>query len=495
MEGKNTADFLKGEFASTDFTFQKKGEGKMKKRRLVFVSVLLVFAMILGACGGKATPTPVPTKAPTQAPTQAPTKAPTKAPTTAPTKSPTKAPTKPAGGAKVDVMAVWGGEELDSFKAVYSVWEKETGNKVQYEGTRDLTAVLKTRVEGNNPPDIAILPNPGLAMEYAKQGKLVPLDGFMDMNQLKKDYAKAWLDVGTYNGKLYAIVFKAANKGTIWYSPKRFKEKGYQIPKTWDELLSLSDKIAKDGGVPWSIAAESGSASGWPLTDWIAQIVLTQSGPEVYDKWVKHEIPWTDPAIKKAFQTFGEIATHKGWVLNGVDGILATNFVDGSYAIMDGSAYMYYLGDFTQGFIAKQYPKAVPGKDYAFFPWPTINPKYAGGITGGCDVVVMFKDTPAARSFIEYLASAKAQEIWAKRGGYTSPNRSVPLSVYPNDIARDSAKMLTTASAFRVGAGDLMGGAVQQAFWKGSLEYVQHPDKLDDILKQIEAKAVEQYGK
>jgi len=435
----------------------------MKRSLFVIVALLVVIAMLLAA----------------QCP---------------PPASPTAAPTKPAPG-KVNVMAVWGGDEADSFKAVYGPWEKDTGNTVQYEGTRDLTAVLKTRVQGGNPPDIAILPNPGLMVEYAKDGKLVALDGILDMTQMKADYAKAWLDTGSYGGKLYGVILKAANKGTVWYNPKAFQAKGYTPPKTWAEMIALSDKIVADGGTPWSVATESGAATGWSLTDWIAQIVLTQSGPDVYDKWVKHEIPWTDPAIKKAFETFGQIATKKGYVLGGADGILATNFVNGCYPLYEEppKAYMYYLGDFTEGFITKQFPSVKAGETYDFFPWPSITAQYDGGITGGCDVVVVFKDTPQSQSFIKYLASAKAQIIWAKLGGYTSPNKSVSLEAYPNPIAKKSAQMLTAASTFRIGAGDLMGGAVQAEFWKQSTEFVKNPTKLDDQLAAIEAKAKEQY--
>ncbi|MBC7264714.1 MAG: extracellular solute-binding protein [Chloroflexi bacterium] len=448
------------------------------KKLAVAISLVAVLSMVLGACAPAPTPTPRPfPRTPTPAPT---------------TPEPT-VPPKDLAGQTVNVMGVWGGAELDTFKAAYAPWEERTGAKVEGEFTRDLIAVLKTRVEAGNPPDIAILPNPGEMVTYAKAGKLQELN-FLDMTALKKDYAQAWLDVGSYQGKLYAIAFKAANKGTVWYSPKNFAAKGYSIPTTWDELLALSDKIVADGATPWSIATESGAATGWSLTDWIAQIVLTQSGPEVYDKWVAHQIPWTDPAIKKAFQTFGQIATTSGYVLNGVDGIIATNFINGSYAIMDGTAYMYFLGDFTEGFIRDQYPEAVPGQDYAFFPWPDKGWPGSGGITGGVDVVVCFNDKPATKSFMAYLASAEPQTIWAKAGGYTSPNKSVPLDAYPNAVARTSAEMLTTATSFRVGAGDLMGGALQQEFWKQAVEFVKNPANLDAYLAALEAKAIEQMG-
>jgi alpha-glucoside transport system substrate-binding protein len=142
-----------------------------------------------------------------------------------------------------------------------------------------------------------VLPNPGFMQQLAAQGKLIPLDSFLDMNQIKQDYSQGWLDLGTYNGHLYALFYKAANKGTIWYNPKAFTAGGYQAPSTWSDLITLSDKIAQGGKYPWSMGLSSAAASGWPAADWIAQIYLSQNGGAMYDKWVAHQIPWTDPSI------------------------------------------------------------------------------------------------------------------------------------------------------------------------------------------------------
>ncbi len=396
----------------------------------------------------------------------------------------------------VTVMGVWRGGEIEAFEEVVAGWEADTGGTMEFEGTRDLSAILRARVAGDNPPDLAILPNPALLVDFAETGDLIALDDILDMDQIDNDYGEAWIDLGTVNGDLYGLFVKAATKSTVWHNPKSFDEAGYEIPETWDDLLALSDQMLEDGVAPWSIGIESGGATGWPATDWIAEILLTESGPDVYDQWVDHEIPWTDPAIESAFEKFGEVALTEGYVPGGVDAILSTGFQDASYLPFEDppQAHMYFLGAFTQGFIAEQFPDLVPEEDYDFFKFPYIDPAYEGAVTGGADVVVMFNDTPSARSLMNYLATADAWVPWAEAGGYSSPNRSLDLAVYPDPLAAKAAEQLTESPIFRFGAGDMMPSEVQNAFWTGVVDYLQNPDRLDDILGEIEAVAVESYG-
>jgi alpha-glucoside transport system substrate-binding protein len=397
----------------------------------------------------------------------------------------------------VNVLGPWSGGELKDFQDVVSPWEKETGYTMAFVSTRDLNAVLTTRLEAGDPPDVTILPNPGFMHELAETNKLIPLDTILDMNRIKEDYARTWLGLGRYQGKLYAIFYKASSKGTIWYSPKNFRGQGYSVPKTWKEMMTLADRIVSQGGTPFVIGAESGAATGWPLTDWIEIIVLNRFGPEIYDKWVDHDIPWTDPAIRGAFETLGRIVHTPKYAYGGPAGVLATNFINGTYALYTTppGAYMNYLGGFAQGFIKKQYPNLKPGEDYGFFPFPIIEPKYAGGVTGGADVIVLTKDTPGARSFIQYLSTAKAQEIWAKKGGFIASNKSVKLGAYPDVIAKQMALQLANAKIFRFDGSDLMPAKVNDSFWKATVDYVNNPAGLDKILKSVEEVATETYGK
>ena len=393
--------------------------------------------------------------------------------------------------ASIDVLNVWSGEELDSFHAVVAPFIKTTGIAVNLESTRNLTVALTIRLRENDPPGVVVLPNPAQMRQMASQQQLMRLDTFLDMQAMRSGYASDWLDMASYQGKLYALIYKAANKGTIWYSPTHFKAQGYQIPRTWAELIALSDKIAQSGHYPWSLGVENATASGWPAADWIAEIYLRKFGKELYDQWVTHKIPWTHSSVKEAFQLFGQIAGGKHYIKDAPHSILRTSFTDACYAPFANppQAYMNYLGDFAPGFITSQFKGAQPGVDFDFFPFPILDERYAGAVTGSADLVVAMRTDDRVREFMKYLSSAAAQAIWVRRGGATSVNRDVDLANYPNDVARASAHMLANASTFRFGADDMMPFAVERVFWQQVQNFIADQDQLDDILNTIEISA------
>lgn len=390
-------------------------------------------------------------------------------------------------GQVVHVLGLWSGPELDSFEAIKAAWEQETGGAVKWQGTQNVAETLEVGSETGDAPEIAILPNPGLMHRLASDGTLVPLDAVLDMGQVMKDYARAWIDLGSDHGTLYGILVKASSKSTVWYSPKAFVAAGYGVPTTWDDMLVLADTMVADDRTPFSVVAPASPAAGWALTDWISQLVLSACGPDHYDEWVAGSIPWTDACIKQAFERFVRIVDTPGYVLGGAQGILGTTDADGSYPMYSDppAAYMYYLASFAQAFIASRYPDLRPGDGYDAFSFPSIEPANAGAVMVGADVVVMLKDTPAARSFMTYLAGASAQEAWVDLGGFTSVNRSVSLDRYPDAVARHVAQELTRATVSRFGAGDLMPAAVQRAWWGAMLELVQDPKSLDSTLKML----------
>ena len=394
----------------------------------------------------------------------------------------------PARGNRVSVLGVWGGSELESFLAMVRPFEQRTGVTVEFEGTRDINAVLTTRVKGGNPPDIAGVPGPGQMAELARAGALISLNDVVDLAALKQQYAAGWIDLATVDGKLYAVFIKAALKGLIWYNGGVFQARGYTVPTTWDGLIALTNRIAQEGGTPWCIGLESGAASGWPATDWIETIMLRTAGPETYVKWYRHEIPWTDPAVKTAWQMFGTIAARERNVYGGIEGELATNFGESPFPLFThppGCA-LHFQASFIQDFIQQQYPGLRPITDLNFFPFPRIAPQVPPSVEVAGDLLAMFRDTPQARALIRYLTTPEAHAIWVKRGGALSPNRRVGPREYPDPLARRVAEILTGAQTVRFDASDMMPDAVNSAFVEATMTYVQHPDRLDQILDDLE---------
>ncbi len=404
----------------------------------------------------------------------------------------TKVVEVPVSRGVVTVLGVWGGDELANFQEAVFPFTEETGIGMAFEGTRDLAAVLTTRVEAGNPPDLAILPNPGQLYELAAQGALVPLDEFVDVEALRAQYGDSWIELGSYDGRLYGIFYKVAIKSLVWYNPKAFEANGYQVPTTWDDLIALSDQIVADGGTPWCIGLESGSASGWPGTDWIEDIMLRTAGPQVYDQWVRHEIPWTDDAVRNAWELFGQIARNEEYVWGGTTGVLSTNFGDSPAPMFDDppGCYLHRQASFITGF----FPEGLTaGEDYDFFTFPPIDETYGTPALIAGDVIVMFNDTPEARQLVEYLASPTPQEIWAANGGFISANKDVSLDVYPDELTRKMAQAIVEAEVARFDGSDLMPAAVGAgAFWRGVLDYVGGAD-LETVLEEIEAAAADAY--
>jgi len=395
----------------------------------------------------------------------------------------------------VTVMGVWTGAEAEAFEKMVAPFEEETGISVEFTGTRDLPAILTTRVEAGNPPDVSAMPNPGQMAEFAKEGRLVPLATFMDRETLLNNYTEAWLELGSYDGELYSIFISADLKSMVWYSPKAFAAAGYEVPNTWNELMALTDKMVADGNTPWAIGLESGAASGWPGTDWIEDIMLRVASPDTYDAWVNHEIAWTNKTVMEAFEIFGDIAQNSDYVYGGPNAVLTIPFGDSADALFTDppNAYMHRQATFIKGFILEHFPDLVPGEDFDFFPFPAIKEEFGTPALGAADMLAMFNDTPEARAFMEYVASAQAQEIWVGELGKLAPNQNVDPGVYPDDITRKAANFLGEASVFRFDGSDLMPAAIGSgAFWTGILDYISG-ESLSNVLMQIETNALDAY--
>ena len=401
---------------------------------------------------------------------------------------PTDAPTDAPDIGSVDVLGIWGDDELTSFEALVKPWEDSTGGDLSFLGTRDITAQLTTRVEGNNPPDVAIPAEIGLFQDFAAEGLLAPLSECPGLEaKITANYPDGFVDLGTVDGTLYGFFMKADTKGTIFYDPAYFAANNL-TPLTADssfaDLIALSDEILALGLPPWSMGQGANGGTGFPGTDFIQQILLNEAGGDAYDGVIDGSVPFTDADVKDAWEKFGQIALTDGYTSQGsADVINATNFQDGVFPPFEDppEAAMTYMGGFASGFIADQFPNAVAGTDYDFFPFP------GGGVTGGANIVYAFNSDPTTCSFLDHIASADAQQIWVDLGGFTSVNSNVDASSYPDVVAQAQAEQLTTAETFRFDLDDAIGGDLQSTFFTGVTSYLADPSTLDSILADIEA--------
>ncbi len=392
-------------------------------------------------------------------------------------------------GQTVEVAAVWSGTEQENFGKVLDRFEQDTGAQVTYTSTGDdIATVIGTRLEGNDPPDVAILPQPGLLSDLAARNALQPIEDVAG-DLVDEHYSQDWRDLGSIDGTLYGVWFKAANKSTMWYRPQAFEDAGVEPPETWEDLVTAAGTIRDSGVTPLAVAG----GDGWTLTDWFENVFLRIAGPEKYDQLVAHEIPWTDPDVTAALETLGELWSQTDLLAPGYPNM---TFPESVTTVFRGDAAMVYEGDFVAGTITDE-TDAQLGEDADFFPFPSVDGSDPM-VVGGGDVAVLMTDNEAAQALIEFLATPEAAEIWVELGGFTSPNQSVDLDAYPDDISRKSAEQLVEAATFRFDLSDLVpsafGGTPAQGMWKALQDFLVNPTDVAGTTAALERDAAAAHG-
>jgi ABC-type glycerol-3-phosphate transport system substrate-binding protein len=359
----------------------------------------------------------------------------------------------------------------------------------------NITTVLPTVVAGGHPPDIADIAQPGLIKQFADQGKLKPITYAKSV--IAKNFTPAWQKIDTFNGKLYGLVFKAANKSLYWYNVPAFKNAGISAPKTWAQLLRDAKTLKASGTPAYSI----GGSEGWTLTDLFENIYLRTYGPTKYNALSAHKIKWTDPSVKTALKTMAQVVGDTSNVAGGTSGALQYSFND-SVTNAFGTkpkAAIVFEADFVGGVIlSSTKSKAKTGFNTGVFP--TIKPgPGASAVEVAGDSIVTFKDTPAVRAFIKFLATAQAAAAWAKSGGFGTGNHNMSPSVYPDPITRATEIPLPKAKAIVFDMSDSQpasfGGTAGQGEWGLFQDFLKNPKNVNGIAGKLEAAAAKAYKK
>ncbi|GAB3119042.1 ABC transporter substrate-binding protein [Glaciibacter psychrotolerans] len=403
-------------------------------------------------------------------------------------------PTSPSAdlkGVTLNVAADWSGTEQTNFEKVLAQFTADTGAQVNYTSYgSNVATTLNTKIEGGDPPDVAVIPQPGLLNSLAKAGSLIPLDSATQAT-VKADYSQDWIDLGTSDGKMYGVWFKGANKSTVWYNTTVYDDAGATVPKTWDDFLTQLGVVANSGVYGLSIGADA----GWPLTDWFENVYLRTAGPAMYDKLSTHSIPWTDASVTTALTDLATLWSNATVVQPGT---AQRTFGDSVIAVFGDppAAGTVYEGDFVASNIASD-TKSVVGKTAKFYDFPSINDSPTS-VVGGGNVAAQLKDNKGAAALMSYLATPEAATIWVKAGGFTSPNKKVDMAAYPDATSKQIAQALVDAKTFRFDMSDqapsAFGGTPGAGEWQILIDFFNSPTDIAGTQQKLEAAAAAAWG-
>ena len=382
-------------------------------------------------------------------------------------------------GETVTILGPWTGLDAELFESVTAYFEAATGATVEYSGSDSFEQDIVIATQADSAPNLAVFPQPGLMTDLAAAGELADL-GADTAAWITDNYAAgaSWVSLASAAGPdgaegLYGFFYKVDVKSLVWYSPEAFDEAGYDVPTTMEELLALSDQIVEDGATPWCIGLGSGAATGWPATDWVEDILLRTQAPEVYDGWVSNEIPFNDPRIVNAIETFGSFVRNEDYVSGGSAAAATTDFRDSPAGLFSfpPECYMHRQASFIPTFFPED-------ADSDFFYFPAFESEDLGNpVLGAGTMFSITDDSDATRVFLEFLQSEIAHEIWMAQSGFLTPHTGVNTEVFTDPTVRQMNDILLGATTFRFDGSDLMPGEIGAGiFWTGMVDFTTGAD-------------------
>jgi alpha-glucoside transport system substrate-binding protein len=396
------------------------------------------------------------------------------------------------GGGSVEIVGAPGGANGAAIEAEVAALSEELGFEVTYTTLPDFDTVIQSRVRGNNAPDIALFPQPGVLLDL--QSDMVALDDMVDLDVAKQDLIPGLESIGVGDdGSTYGLPVSINVKSNVWYPVTEFEDAGYTTsPASHQELLALTEEIKGDGTPPWCFAFESQAATGWYVTDWIEEYVLRIGGPEYYDQWVSHEVPFNDDTVKQAAEAFEELVLAPGNSTLTRQAMAATPWADAMQPLVADppGCFMARQGNFIIGF----WPPEVQADTTAYVN-SFLLPPYEGGwdggqpVLGGGDLAAAFTDNENVRAVLENMFSPSWGEVWSGEEGseFVSPYSTFDSANYLSETYANIAAQVADADAFRFDGSDLMPGQVGSgAFWTEMTQWVTEQIDLDTALQNIE---------
>ncbi|MYG56018.1 MAG: carbohydrate ABC transporter substrate-binding protein [Acidimicrobiaceae bacterium] len=384
--------------------------------------------------------------------------------------------------------------EAGAIQEVLGAWGDEHGIEVTYLGSADWEAEINVQVEGGNAPDISIFPQPGKLADFARAGHVVPLNDEAAA-ATAANWSEAWTVFGNVDGVQYGVPVKADLKSLVWYQPARFAANGYEVPETFEDFTDLVDQIAADGETPLCVGIESGQATGWPFTDWVEDMVLRQHGPDVYDQWVAHDIPFNDERIVSTMQAVLDLWTEDN-VFASSGSIAATSFQDNGQPLIDGDCFMHRQASFFSAFMPEGTSFGDGEGEVNVFYFPDINGDRP--VLGAGTLAAAFNDNDATMALLAYLSTpdyAEARQVsqatrkggGATLSGFLSAAQGQDPSVY-QPLEQSFLNVLETAAIVRFDGSDLMPADVGAGtFWTEGTSFVNGDITAQEAADRIEA--------
>ena len=406
------------------------------------------------------------------------------------------------GNTQTDVVIVGPDfEQQDYFIEELEAISIKTGYKITYIPLNDVNAYLNNNL---NEPDMAILTDIQSLKILGESKTLLPVNQFYSQLEIE-NYSQHLIDLvsSEENSEIYGHWIRLFNNSLIWFNVDRYKQYGAPEFKTFDEIIEFTKENSKEGNELWCLTIDSaenqplldyeyGESSGWIISNWLENIVLSNYGPEIYDLWSQNEVKFSDQEIILSLLDIGKIIHNKNQIFKGKEYFIRSqvsnspkNLASDSSTCVFSLSGHHSINDFPSD---KNF-----GEDYDFFIFPSD--EYSEMVIGFGDTLSLLNyDKPTVEVY-KSLISSDFGEIWASKQDtlFISSRSDFNLETYNNPLTskqfiqiRDSLK----SNLFRYDASMLMlNGTGKKILWTSLRKFATLSNAyLPEIIEEIDMK-------
>ncbi|MBB5891978.1 ABC transporter substrate-binding protein [Kutzneria kofuensis] len=368
-----------------------------------------------------------------------------------------------------------------AYQAVLDAFAKQSGGLKAKPNVQDHQAFqqnINSYLQGT--PDDVFTWFAGYRMQFfANKNLLSPIDDVWDKIGANFPQAVKDLSKNPQDGHYYFVPIYNYPWG-VFYRKSLFQEKGYTVPKTFDDFINLAKKMQGDGLSPF--VQGFGGGESWMLLGTFDYLNMRTNGYQFHMDLMHGKESWSDKKVKDVMDSWKRMLPYYQ------AGASSKKWEDASAALVNKTGGMMVIGMF----VGQSFTNQADYEDLDFFAFPEINSQYGtDAVEAPMDGFLLSKNPKnpdGAKKLLEYLGSAEAENTYLSiDSSNLAVNDKADTSKY-GTLQKKAVQFVADAKQLsQFGDRDSDPGFIQNVVEPAFAQFVQNPNTSDSLLTQIQS--------